>query len=40
MNVKKPKIKIGHNLRVPKRKKMRINPLGVKKKKAKRSPKH
>ncbi|WP_420546376.1 hypothetical protein [Nitrosopumilus sp.] len=32
MNVKKPKIKIGHNLRVPKRKKVRINPLGVKKK--------
>ncbi|KEQ56513.1 hypothetical protein SCCGRSA3_02084 [Marine Group I thaumarchaeote SCGC RSA3] len=33
MNVKKPKIKIGHNLRVPKRKKTRLNPLGVQKNK-------
>ncbi|KFM20396.1 hypothetical protein AAA799P11_00143 [Marine Group I thaumarchaeote SCGC AAA799-P11] len=33
MNVKKPKIKIGHNLRVPKRKKTRLNPLGIQKNK-------
>ncbi|WP_428323980.1 hypothetical protein [Nitrosopumilus sp.] len=32
MNIKKPKIKIGHNLRVPKRKKTKLNPLEVRKK--------
>ncbi|WP_428325674.1 hypothetical protein [Nitrosopumilus sp.] len=32
MNIKKPKIKIGHNLRVPKRKKTKLNPLRVRKK--------
>ena len=32
MNIKKPKIKIGHDLRVPKRKKTKLNPLGVRKK--------
>ena len=37
MNVKKPKIKIGHNLRTPKRKKMRMNPLGVEKRRLKKN---
>ena len=37
MNVKKPKIKIGHSLRVPKRKKVRMNPLGVEKKRLKKN---
>ncbi|MHA7734024.1 hypothetical protein [Nitrosopumilus sp. S6] len=37
MNVKKPKIKIGHNLRAPKRKKVRMNPLGVEKKRLKKN---
>ena len=36
MNVKKPKIKIGHNLRAPKRK-VRMNPLGVEKRRLRKN---